>query len=135
MSLFVWDPRYTLHIAEIDRQHRKLFGLFNDLYDAMQEGHGNQVIDKVLTGVVDYTVYHFDAEERLLHQYGYEEEAAHRAEHAKLADQAKALVLKHRAGEAKVTLATLKFLCDWLNHHILGSDKKFAPFLIERGAR
>ncbi|NKE66811.1 bacteriohemerythrin [Ramlibacter sp. RBP-2] len=135
MSLFTWDDKYTLHIAEIDRQHQKLFALFNDLYDAMQDGHGQEVIDKVLTGVVDYTVYHFDTEEKLLRQYGYQDEAAHRAEHAKLAEQAKALVLKHRAGEAKVTLATLKFLCDWLNNHILGTDKKFAPFLIERGAR
>ena len=135
MSLLVWDAKYTLHIAEIDRQHQKLFALFNDLYDAMQDGHGQEVIDKVLTGVVDYTVYHFDTEEKLLRQYGYQDEAAHRAEHVKLAEQAKALVLKHRAGEAKVTLATLKFLCDWLNNHILGTDKKFAPFLIERGAR
>ncbi|MHB1124135.1 MAG: bacteriohemerythrin [Ramlibacter sp.] len=135
MSLFAWDAKYTLHIAELDRQHRKLFALFNDLYDAMQDGHGNEVIDKVLTGVVDYTVYHFDAEEKLLRQYGWQEEAAHRAEHAKLAEQAKTLVLRHRAGEAKATLATLKFLCDWLNNHILVSDKKFAPFLIERGAR
>ncbi len=135
MSLFVWDAKYTLHIAELDRQHRKLFALFNDLYDAMQDGHGSELIDKVLTGVVDYTVYHFEAEERLLRQYGYQEEEAHRAEHAKLAAQAKDLVLRHRAGEAKVTMATLKFLCDWLNNHILGSDRKFAPFLIERGAR
>lgn len=135
MSLFVWDAKYTLNIAELDRQHQKLFALFNDLYAAMQDGHGHEVIDKVLTGVVDYTVYHFDAEERLLRQHGYQEEAAHRAEHAKLAEQAKALVLRHRAGEAKVTMVTLKFLCDWLNNHILGSDKKFAPFLVERGAR
>ncbi len=135
MSLFVWDAKYTLNIAELDRQHQKLFALFNDLYDAMQDGHGHEVIDKVLTGVVDYTVYHFETEERLLRQHGYQDEPAHRAEHAKLAAQAKALVLKHRAGEGKVTMVTLKFLCDWLNNHILGSDKKFAPFLVERGAR
>lgn len=135
MSLFVWDAKYALNIAELDRQHQKLFALFNDLYDAMQDGHGNEVVDKVLTGVVDYTAYHFETEEKLLRQHGYVEEAAHRAEHARLAEQAKALVLRHRAGETKVTLATLKFLCDWLNNHILGSDKKFAPFLIERGAR
>ena len=135
MTLFVWDAKYKLNIAEIDRQHQKLFALFNDLYNAMQDGQGHAVIDKVLTGVVDYTAYHFEAEEKLLRQHGYAEEAAHRAEHAKLAEQAKALVAKHQAGEAKVTLATLKFLCDWLNNHILGSDKKFAPFLIARGVR
>jgi hemerythrin-like metal-binding protein len=135
MSLLMWDARYTLNIAEIDRQHQKLFALFNELYEAMQQGHGNEVIDDVLTRVVDYTAYHFATEEKLLHQYGYAEEAAHRAEHAKLTEQAKALVHKQRSGNAQVAIATLKFLCDWLNNHILGSDKKFAPFLIEKGVR
>jgi hemerythrin len=88
---------------------------------------------KVLTGVLDYTAYHFAFEEKLLRQYGYADEAAHRAEHAKLSEQAKTLVQKLHAGQGHVTMATLKFLCDWLNDHILGSDKKFAPFLIGKG--
>ncbi len=135
MSLFMWDARYTLNITEIDRQHQKLFALFNELYEAMQEGHANEVIDDVLTRVVDYTAYHFATEEKLFRQYGYPDEAAHRAEHAKLAEQAKVLVQKQRGGNGQVAIATLKFLCDWLNSHILGSDRKFAPFLIEKGVR
>ena len=135
MSLFVWDSKYSVNIREIDAQHQKLFDLFNGLYDAMQEGHANEVIGKVLTGVLDYTAYHFAYEEKLFRQYGYADEAAHRAEHAKLTEQAKALVQKLHAGQSHVTMATLKFLCDWLNNHILGSDKKFAPFLIGKGVR
>jgi hemerythrin len=135
MSLFVWDAKYSVNISEIDRQHQKLFALFNDLYEAMQEGHGNEVIDKVLTSVIDYTAYHFAHEEALFRQYGYPDEASHRAEHAKLAEQAKVLVQKLGAGQAHVSMATLKFLCDWLNNHILVTDKQFAPFLIAKGAR
>jgi hemerythrin len=135
MSLFVWDSKYSVNIREIDQQHQKLFALFNQLYEAMQEGHGNDVVGKVLTGVLDYTAYHFAFEEKLFRQYGYADEAAHRAEHAKLTEQAKTLVQKLHAGQAHVTMATLKFLCDWLNNHILGSDKKFAPFLIGKGLR
>jgi len=135
MSIFVWDAKYSLKIDEIDRQHQKLLALFNELYDAMQLGHGNEVIGEVLAGVVDYTAYHFAYEEKLFLQYGYPDEAAHRAEHAKLTDQATVLVRKHQAGQSHVAVATLKFLCDWLNSHILGSDKKFAPFLIEKGVR
>jgi len=135
MSQFIWDTKYSLNITELDRQHQRLFALFNELFDAIQDGHGNDVVGKVLTGLVDYTVYHFETEEKLFLQHGYVEEAAHRAEHAKLAEQAKELVRRHQAGEAKVTLATLKFLFDWLNNHILVSDKKFAPFLVERGVR
>lgn len=133
MSAFVWEDKYSLHIAELDRQHQKLFALFNDLYDAMQQGHGSEVIDKVLTSVVDYTAYHFAFEEKLLREAGYREEAAHRAEHAKLAEQAKALAQKLHAGGADVTMATLKFLGDWLMRHILVQDKSFAPYLIARG--
>jgi hemerythrin len=135
MTLFVWDAKYFINISEIDSQHQKLFALFNELYQAMQEGHGNDVVGKVLASVVDYTAYHFDYEENLLRQYGYPDAAAHRAEHLKLAEQARALVQKHQAGQSYVTMATLKFLCDWLNNHILGSDRQFAPFLIGKGVR
>ena len=135
MKLFEWDAKYCVHIAEIDAQHQKLFALFNELYEAMQEGQGNEVVGKVLTGVVDYTAYHFAHEEKLLRQYGYPGEAAHQAEHEKLTLQARALVQKLHAGQSHVTMATLKFLCDWLNTHILESDRKFAPFLIDKGVR
>ena len=137
MSMFVWEDKYSLHIAEIDRQHQKLFALFNELYDAMQQGHGAEIIDKVLTSVVDYTAYHFAFEEKLLHEAGFKEEAAHRAEHGKLSEQAKALAQRLKGGRGDPTLAfaTLKFLGDWLTRHILVSDKGFAPFLIARGMR
>jgi hemerythrin len=135
MSVIVWEDKYSLHIAEIDRQHQRLFALFNQLYEAMQQGQAGEVIDKVLTSVVDYTAYHFAFEEKLLHEAGFREEAAHRAEHAKLTEQAKALAqkLKTSRNDTTVCIATLKFLGDWLARHILVSDKHFAPFLIARG--
>jgi hemerythrin len=135
MSLFAWDAVYSVSIREIDRQHQKLFALFNELYDAMQQGDGNEVIGKVLASVVDYTAYHFAHEEELFRKYGYPDEAAHRAEHANLTEQAKALEQRLRAGQSEVTEVTLKFLCDWLTNHIIVSDKKFAPFLIDKGVR
>src|SRR4051812_42361759 len=104
MSAFVWEEKYCLQIAELDRQHQKLFALFNQLFDAMQQGRGDEVVDKVLTSVVDYTAYHFSFEEKLLHEAGYEEEAAHRAEHARLAAQAKALAHKLQAGRDDPTV-------------------------------
>jgi hemerythrin-like metal-binding protein len=135
MSLFVWDASYSVNISEIDRQHQKLFALFNELYDAMQQGHGNDVIGNVLASVVDYTDYHFKHEEDLFRRHGYPDEAAHRAEHVKLTGQARMLEQRLRDGHSEVTMVTLKFLCDWLTNHIMGADKKFAPFLIEKGMR
>lgn len=133
MTLFSWDSKYSVNIGEIDRQHRKLFDLFNELYVAMQEGHGCEVTSRVLASVIDYTHYHFDYEENLLRQHGYSGHKAHCAEHTKLKEQANSLVRKLQGGHRDVSMATLKFLCDWLNNHILGSDREFAPFLIGKG--
>jgi hemerythrin len=135
MSLFVWDASYSVDISEIDRQHQKLFTLFNELYDAMQQGCGNEVIGNVLASVVDYTAYHFAHEEELFRRHGYPDETAHRAEHAKLTEQARTLEQRLLSGHREVTMVTLKFLCDWLANHIMGADQKFAPFLIEKGVR
>jgi len=133
MSLLNWDDKYRLNIREVDEQHKKLFGLLNEMYDAMQAGLGKEVVGNVLTRLVDYTVYHFAFEERLFRVHGYAEEAAHRAEHANLTEQAKQLKRKFDAGQTHVSLDTFKFLKDWLNGHILGTDKKYVSFFISKG--
>lgn len=133
MSMLTWDEKYSVEIAEIDRQHQKLFGLLNELYEAMQEGKAAEVVGKVLDRVVDYTVYHFAYEEKLMRDAGYPGDAAHREEHAQLAAQAKDLARRLKARQGDVPVATLKFLCDWLGRHILGTDKKYAPFLAAQG--
>jgi hemerythrin len=124
MSLLTWDAAYSLNVAEIDRQHQRLFALFNALYEAMQQGRAPEAIGKVLDAVVDYTHYHFAFEEQYLREHGYADSEAHRAEHRRLSEQARELA--RRAREGDVTPATLKFLSGWLLGHILVSDRKFA---------
>jgi hemerythrin len=135
MNLFVWDPKYSVGIEEIDSQHQHLFALFKELYDAMQQGRAPDVIDEVLESVVDYTGYHFAHEEALFLHFGYPGLQAHQAEHEQLAEQSRLLREKLHDGEKDVSLATFKFLSDWLADHILGSDMKYASFLIEKGMR
>lgn len=133
MSMLTWDEKYSVEIEEIDRQHQKLFALLNELYEAMQDGQAAEVVGKVLDRVIDYTVYHFAYEEKLMRDAGYPDDDAHRAEHAELAQQAKELARRLQARQGDVPMATLKFLCDWLGRHILGTDKKYAPFLAAKG--
>ena len=133
MSAFVWEDKYSLQIAELDRQHQKLFALFNELYDAMQDGHADEVIGKILERVLDYCVYHFAYEEKLFTVHGYPGAAMHRAEHAHLTAQTKALAERLQEGQGVVPAATLKFLYDWLARHILGADKAYVPYLQKQG--
>lgn len=135
MNLFAWDPQYSVGIEEIDSQHRHLFALFNELYEALQQGRGPAVIHKVLADVVEYTGYHFAHEEALFLHFDYPHTQAHLAEHETLTEQAKLLSERLQEGQKDVMLATLKFLSDWLTDHILGSDMRYASFLREKGMR
>ncbi|RKS78271.1 hypothetical protein BDK61_3929 [Haloarcula quadrata] len=38
------DERYSTNIERFDEQHKRLFGLLNDLHTAMNEGHSEEEV-------------------------------------------------------------------------------------------
>ncbi len=133
MPIIDWDAKLSVNINIIDEQHKKLVGLVNALYDAMKEGKAKDILGNLLTELVSYTDYHFKTEEELFKKHGYPESAAHKLEHDKLRKEVLDLKAKFDQGEMIITVEVLYFLRDWLGKHILGSDKKYSPFLISKG--
>jgi len=130
--MFEWKPQYTLGIRTIDAQHQRLFVLAQELHAAMAQGKGKAVLEKSLAGLVDYTKVHFAAEEQLMRQYQYQELEQHRREHDALTIQVLAFQSKFASGQLALTVDLLKFLSDWLDKHILGSDQKYGAVLRAR---
>lgn len=133
MSLITWSDRLSVGVKEIDTQHKKLVDIINQLHDAMAVGHGKDVLVKVLDELVDYTVYHFATEERLMKAHGYDHHFTHEHEHRDLVNTVAELQAAMKSGGASLTLTTMHFLRDWLNHHILESDVKLGKFLNTQG--
>jgi len=133
MSLITWSNNYSTGVKEIDDQHKNLIAIINELHDAMAAGHGKEAVGKCLDKLIDYTVYHFGTEERLMNTHGYSEHRLHEIEHKKLVKTASELHASFKTNPAGLTLKTMYFLKDWLNNHILGSDVKFGKFLNSRG--
>lgn len=52
-------------------QHKKLVSMVNEMYQAMSQGKGNDVVGKVLNDLIAYTRTHFAAEEKLMQTNGY----------------------------------------------------------------
>ena len=66
MPLFNWSAQYETGILLVDTQHKKLVDAINTLHDAMKEGKGKEKIESTLNFLVEYTVLHFSAEEKLM---------------------------------------------------------------------
>jgi hemerythrin len=131
MALIKWDATLSVGIASIDAQHQKLVGLLNQLHDAMSSGTGRHVVAAVLDEVVAYTHEHFSHEEALMRLHGYPDLEAHGVEHNALMAQALQFQADAAEGTA-LTMDVMQFLCTWLTGHIMGMDRKYAPFLAGR---
>ncbi|MFI3138194.1 MAG: bacteriohemerythrin [Methylococcaceae bacterium] len=135
MALLTWSNMFSVGVNEIDNQHKKLIDLINQLNDAMKAGKGADVLGKVLSELVNYTVYHFGYEEGLMGQHKYEESPTHKGEHKKFVDTVGDFKKKFDSGNAVITVEIMNFLRDWLTNHIMKTDKKLGQALGKVGVK
>lgn len=133
MALIMWDEKLKTNVKECDEQHKKLIALVNELHDGMKAGKGKDVIGKVLNELLNYTNYHFKTEEAYMQKYNFPEFLKHKREHEDLTRQAKELKERFDRGEVAITVNVMNFLKEWLQSHILSTDKKYGPFLNDKG--
>ena len=129
----IWDETYSVHIAEIDRQHQKFTAILDMLFEAIEAGRSKGMLSQVLRELVAYAGYHFDTEEKLMIKYQYPEFGAHHKEH----DEFRAKILDFQRsfdeGDETLTSDVVKFMTHWIADHVMNVDKKYGPFLIARG--
>jgi hemerythrin len=133
MPLMTWNPSLSVKVKKFDDQHMKLVTMVNELYDAMKDGKGNDVMGKVLTGLISYTSTHFGEEERLMTAHAYPDFTSHKTEHEKLVKQVMDLQQKFKSGQTVLTMSVMMFLKDWLMNHIQVVDKKYSAFFNAKG--
>ena len=133
MPLFAWAPEFSVSVHRFDSEHKKLIGLINELNDAMAAGRGRTVVAHVLQELADYVRRHFAAEEEAMRRAGYPGLEAHIAEHRKLTEQVTRFYdeFSSNAGASPVDL--LFFLRNWLQRHILETDRCYGPALNRAG--
>ena len=133
MPLMSWKEEYSVKISQIDQQHKKLIDLINQLNDAMSQGKAKDVLGKILNDLVTYCATHFKQEEQLMQANGYPEFAVHKEKHDKMTAKVFSLKREVEGGKRLISLEVMNFLEQWLNKHILGTDKKYGPFLNAQG--
>lgn len=135
MAMFQWDDSLSVGIAEIDKQHRQLVEMISKLNDEMRLGKGKEVLEKILNGMVNYALMHFETEEKYFLKYGYADAENHRQVHHTFVKKVSDFRAQFSNGRIGLTIEVMDFLIEWLQKHIKGEDKKYAPFLIAKGMK
>ncbi len=133
MALFNWNNTYSVGVQEIDKQHKVLVDLINELHDGMKLGKGKETLGEVLNELVRYTVYHFGYEEKIMETAKYSEVNLHKRAHKDLVEQVQKIKNDYEGGRTVLTMEVMTFLKDWLGNHIMGTDKKYSSHLNSKG--
>lgn len=119
-----WKDQYSVENAVIDRQHKALFALVNEVADKVKTGNMPEI-----RGVVDrlaaYTVEHFRDEEAIMRKAGYAALEDHELIHTELLEKVQELRAKLEKNQAVSMVGVIRFLSDWLKDHILLDDMAY----------
>ncbi len=134
MEFMHWTKSLSVGIAEIDDQHKKMIGMINTFHDH-QKTDSIKAMKELLGSMASYTVYHFNTEEAYFDKFNYPHTDAHKKEHEKFIAEVYSVQARLEGGTLLLALELTGFLKKWLTDHIMGSDKKYAPFLVSKGVK
>ena len=132
MTILNWNNQLELGIESVDKQHKHLIDLTNQLDDALAIGAERNTLINIVNDLIDYTVYHFQHEEQLMlkAQFNPEIYGIHKAEHEEFVEK---MGQVQRDIEFDINVLSddlMDYLVNWLCHHILNTDKQMALSLI-----
>jgi two-component system NtrC family sensor kinase len=132
MAILNWNNQLVLGIESVDKQHKHLIDLTNQLDEAVVIGADRDTIINIVNSLIDYTVYHFQHEEQLMSAAKFNPTiyAIHEAEHKEFVAK---MIVVQREVQADINALSedlMDYLVNWLCHHILITDKRMALSLI-----
>lgn len=124
----IWNNSYSVGNPHIDRQHKILLSLTNDLLEGIKENKGTEIISDILSGAMDYTQTHFTYEEIILKHSKYPGYETQRVLHEEFQSEINSIIEKYKKG-AFDGLLLLDFLRKWWSHHICKEDKQYESYI------
>jgi hemerythrin-like metal-binding protein len=124
-----WNEEFAVGVESIDREHRALFELFNDLHSSILRGETHSLTAEKLERLVQYTEEHFADEERLMAESGYPKLEEHCRSHRALTEQVQGMMDDLKRSQSVMNLPALKFLNEWVTLHILREDRSYVPWM------
>ncbi|MBC8241451.1 MAG: hemerythrin family protein [Alphaproteobacteria bacterium] len=132
---FTWKEEYATGITPVDMEHKILFSITGLLADAIRDGTDQQAIQDFISQLIDYIERHFAREEEIFRASDYPDFEAHAKLHRDIERTMRNIANRYETDPSAVSSKELlRFLEVWLSQHIMGTDMKYVPFVMESDA-
>ena len=131
MKLLKWKDAYSMGEIEIDKQHKGLFKLSNEIYYLVEAGvDDNERFRELFMALTDYTIDHFIYEEMYIQEEGFPGLEEHIVQHLEFSNRLRDICV----GINKEThIADIgEFVTTWLVDHVIHEDMKYKKFVEDK---
>ena len=87
MVLIEWRDEFSVGVPDVDKEHRELIALINDLHAAMTSGDSDYTVMDFLGEIYAHVAAHFALEEKIMRERKYDHYVEHKADHEDLLDE------------------------------------------------
>ena len=133
MEKIVWSDELSVGVKVLDDQHKQIIRTINKLIEKPHAAVDSITVSDALDEIRKYASQHFQLEEQLLEENGYPGLEQHKAEHKTFRLKTVELCFAAMNHEDEVPDTLLKYLREWLLHHILQEDMKYRSFFSGKG--
>lgn len=128
-----WVPEFEVGIPFIDKDHKILVSLLNQVSACVHRREEMFVVHSVVNALLDYTRYHFGREERFQEMCGFDGLNDHMLEHTLFTARIAEISQRFLENPESVTAIEVRdFLSAWLTHHITETDPVFCAACADR---
>jgi len=128
MSLEILPAELRTNVRFVDEQHAQLLQIADDIYSEFNTNTDKVKLEELVNFLAVYTEIHFNEEEKMMQDLGYEGLEAHKKEH----DNFKCFIesaqndIRQLDDLSVISSEVISSLKDWIVEHVKGTDIKMA---------
>lgn len=130
-----WEPSMSVGVEEIDKQHKKLLDLINDLNESIKTGKTEEQLKDILKALKDFAITHFATEEKYFDKFNFKDAAKHKEEHQNFFKALDDFFEKHEQKGDVISFELVEFLIHWLETHLKDMDQKYVECFKANGLK
>ena len=124
MPIVEWKESYSLKNEALDKQHKKLLGILNRLYDDFMEGVNDSAYETTIDKLLAYADYHFKTEEQLMDKMRHAHTYSHLQQHKVFYENIRQLKETAEHSSKEQSRELIEFLVNWVVQHMVVEDGK-----------
>lgn len=133
-QIMTFNPSLSVEYEAMDIQHKKFIDLLNKLYATFLRNTPAEEMKAVLKELIDYTIWHFNFENKMMMKYDYPDKESHMKQHSDIVATIEEIFKKIEQGEEVVIINVIEFVKNWLADHILKTDTLLGKYLVSKKA-